>query len=38
MYASGEAHKGLIWIESELNVGSTFIIEILHNLAKQINP
>ena len=32
-----EAHKGQIWIESQLGVGSTFIVEIPHNLATQRN-
>ena len=32
-----EAHKGQIWIESQLGIGSTFIVEIPYNLAAQRN-
>jgi len=32
-----EAHHGRIWLESEVGVGTTFLVEIPRNLAEQIS-
>ena len=32
-----EAHQGHIWLESDLNLGSTFFVEIPRDLAERIN-